>query len=77
MGKRANGEGSIYRQSPDGRWVAAITMPDGKTKRFYFKTQKEAREKLTEVRRDVQRGLSIPEGRMTVERFLHEWLRTI
>jgi integrase len=41
MGKRANGEGTIY-QRKDGRWVAALTLGAGKRKYFYRRSQAEA-----------------------------------
>ncbi len=49
MGKRANGEGTVF-QRPDGRWVAKISLgkdADGKRSRktVYGKTQKEAMNK--------------------------------
>lgn len=39
MGKRANNEGSIYRRQSDGKWVASITLDDGKRRVFYSKTK--------------------------------------
>src|SRR3989440_3363546 len=32
MGKRANGEGSVYRRKSDGRWVGSLSLPDGTRK---------------------------------------------
>ncbi len=40
MGKRGNGEGSIYQRKKDGKWVASITLDNGKRKVFYGKTKK-------------------------------------
>lgn len=52
MGKRANGEGTIY-QRKDGRWVAQITYVanDGQKKRktFYGTQQQEVVEKNEEI----------------------------
>ena len=39
MGKRANGEGSVYRRKSDGRWVGSLSLPDGTRKVFYGKKQ--------------------------------------
>jgi hypothetical protein len=41
VGKRANGEGSIYERK-DGRWVASITLENGKRKSVYGATKQEA-----------------------------------
>lgn len=40
MGKRANGEGSIYERK-DERWATSVTLENGKRKTVYGKTQKE------------------------------------
>ena len=45
MGKRANGEGSIY-QRKDGRWVASISVGKTKRKHFFGTTRGEAAAKL-------------------------------
>lgn len=41
MGKRANGEGSIYRRK-QGQWVAVISLGTGRRKYFYCRSQAEA-----------------------------------
>lgn len=73
MKKRAHGEGSIF-QRKDGRWVAKLTLPDGKSRSFYASSQREAKEKLTTARAEVQQGLPLPAGRQTVAQFLTRWL---
>ncbi len=48
VGKRANGEGSVY-QRKDGRWCARFTIhttSGPKRKAFYGKTRKEASDKM-------------------------------
>jgi len=72
-GKRANGEGSIYQQA-DGRWVAALTGPDGR-KRYYGKTRRQVHERLTRALKAKQDGLPIiTDERQTVGQFLGRWL---
>jgi integrase len=73
MGKRGNGEGSVY-QAKDGRWVAAVSLESGKRKVFYGKTRQEAAGKLTAALKDKQDGLPLPGDRLTVGRYLDEWL---
>ena len=41
MSHRARGEGSIY-QRKDGRWVAAVSLENGKRKQIYRHTKPEA-----------------------------------
>lgn len=43
--RRTNGEGTIKKRN-DGLWEASITLPDGKRKSVYGKTQKAAKEKM-------------------------------
>ncbi len=74
--RRARGEGSILQRG-DGRWVARVTLPDGKRREFYGKTQAEVRAKLIAARADVQAGLPLPSARLTVGAWLSEWLATV
>jgi len=74
MGKRANSEGSIYRRKSDGKWVASITLDDGKRKVFYGKTKKEVTEKLIKARSEQQQGTLVAAPQQTLAQFLHDWL---
>ena len=74
MGKRANSEGSIYRRKSDGKWVASITLDDGKRKVFYGKTKKEVTEKLIKARSEQQQGILVTAPQQTLAQFLHDWL---
>ena len=49
MSKRAAGEGHVGRR-PDGLWEARISIPGGKPKSFYGKTQAEALRKRNEFK---------------------------
>ena len=81
--KRANNEGSIYRDKK-GRWVAALTLgycPNtGKRKRkvFYGKTRKEVQEKLNKALVMQQQGqLTMASvSAITVRQWLEIWLPT-
>lgn len=57
MAKRGNGEGSVYRRKSDGKWVGAVTMPNGKKKYHYGKTRKECARWLEDTLKS-KRGLS-------------------
>jgi len=74
MGKRANSEGSIYRRKSDGKWVASITLDDGKRKVFYGKTQKEVKDTLAKARSEQEQGTLITAPEQTVAQFLNDWL---
>ncbi len=74
MPKRGNGEGSIYRRKEDGKWVASLTLENGKRKVFYGKTRKEVKEKLTTALHEQQQGTLVTAGPQTVEQYLTDWL---
>ena len=71
--KRGNYEGSVYRRS-DGRWVAAVSLGDGKRVHRYAKTRADAAAKLAAVLKTSQDHLPIPPERRTVGQFLEDWL---
>lgn len=80
MGKRANGEGSIYKRKSDGRWVGSITLSvdmNGKARRrvVYGDTQTEVKEKLTALKGDAQKGVLIEPHRITVDAHFEAWLQ--
>src|SRR3989442_14361948 len=73
MSRRGNGEGTICKRS-DGRWVAAVSYPDGERKWIYGKTRAEVDAKLTSTKRARDQGLPASEERRTLGVFLVEWL---
>jgi len=73
MGKRANGEGSIYRRNSDGKWVGSLTLPEGKRNVTYHATQKEALDWLSKSKADLAKGILLPSDRTTVGQFLRQW----
>ena len=80
MTRRANGEGSIWRRT-DGRWVgatyAATNRGGRKRVHVYGKTRSQAREKLTELQRELDRGVRVPVENWTVQQYLEHWLATV
>ena len=61
MGKRGNGEGSIYRRK-DGRWVGqylVYTAEGAKYRYLYGKTRQEVSKKLTKAMADRDGGLNL------------------
>ena len=80
MGKRANGEGSIYRQK-NGLWAAAVTVGyDGETgalvrKYVYGKTKQEVQEKKMVLLEAVKAGVVyVDSDKITVGQWLEKWL---
>jgi integrase len=80
MSRRANGEGTIWRRA-DGRWCGATYAATnrGGRKRVYVygKTRAEAREKLTALQRDLDRGVRVSEENWTVQDYLTRWLEEV
>jgi integrase len=75
---RGKGEGSIYRRTSDGRWVAQIEAgrSAGGRRRYARaarRTRKEAQAALKELQRAADAGLT-PGQASTVETFLGWWL---
>ncbi len=76
MGKRGNGEGSIYRRK-NGTWAAQYTVwtAEGRKRRSVSgKTRAEVSRKLTEAIADRDGGLVYDAGKLTVGEYLDRWL---
>lgn len=71
--RRGSGEGSIYRRQ-DGRWEAAISLGNGRRRRFYGKTHGEVKRKLVEAQKALQDGLPLIGERQTAAVYLEAWL---
>lgn len=77
MGKRSNGEGTIYKRS-DGRWCAAcFKCVNGKMKRAYVygKSQKDVKEKL-KILQERQEEVVEENADITLGAWMKEWLIT-
>lgn len=74
--KNGNGEGNI-RLRADGRYEARVSLPGGKSKSFYGKTRADVRRAMTAALGDVQSGITVPTGRLTVNQFLDSWLEDV
>jgi integrase len=78
--ERINGEGSVY-QRKDGRWVGQFTdhntIPGGKVRYVYGKTQQEALKKLREEMTRAESGLMPEAGSTTLGNYLDWWLENI
>lgn len=83
MAKNANGEGSIYKRTRDGRpagYVAALTYEDehGRPQRIrvYGPTRAEAREKLRKARERIESGAPARDAAMPVRAWMAHWRAT-
>ena len=77
--KNAQGAGTIRKRS-DGRREARFTVGFNPTtgkqvqKSIYGKTQKEVRERLTEITMEVDTGTYVEPSKMTLEQWMGIWL---
>ena len=74
MAKRGLGEGSITKRM-DGRWMARVSLPDGKRRAYYGKTRQEAARKLVQAQKSIADGLPLSGERQSTAAFLESWLR--
>lgn len=75
MGKRGNGEGSVYQRESDGRWVGAVVLPSGERKVVYGRTQREALIKVSALKQAREAGLPVVTGRaVTLGAYLEGWM---
>jgi len=75
-GRRASGEGSIYRRR-NGTWSAIATLPDGRRKHIYGKTRDQVRGKLAEILHAMQNGSFTDARGKTLGEFLDQWLADV
>jgi integrase len=78
VSRRGNREGSLY-QTGDGRWRAAVVLPDGRRKYVSATTREEVARRLRQLQRLADDGLPVAtDGRPpTVEAWLVHWLERI
>ena len=78
-GRRANGEGSVYRRA-DGRYAASAYVPTRtgpKRQTVYGKTREEAAGKLADLLAQARRGVPVAEKGWTVARYLAYWMTEV
>jgi integrase len=74
--RRGRGEGTVY-QRRDGRWVAELTLEDGKRRPFYGKTQEEAIAKLKQAEYEKKQGILATGPKQKLEAHLIYWLEEV
>jgi integrase len=79
--RRANGEGSIYQRSSDGRWVGSAyvytTTGQRKRKTVYGDSFETVRTKLDKLKGNSANGVLIASHDTTVAEYLDYWLREV
>lgn len=74
MGRRGHGEGTIVKRA-DGRWMGAMTLPNGNRKWFYGKSRKDVSLQLNAALQDREKGLLVTSPNQTVAQYLDRWLK--
>lgn len=73
---RSHNEGSLFRRSRDGRWVAMVTMPDGRRRSASAPSKGEASALLRELIRQRDEGTRDP-SRLRVGPYLERWIGSV
>jgi len=77
-GKRGNGEGSIYQQARDGRWVGSVVVGFNAMGRPIRRTvsattRRDVVEKLKRLQKNLDDGLQTVEGSVTLTQLVTRW----
>lgn len=75
--KAVHGGGTVYPRISEGRerWVASIKDPDtGKRIERYAKSEKEALQKLEDIKYEIRQSTLATGPQQTVKQFLEDWL---
>lgn len=78
--RRSRGDGGLHWDEQRQRWIASVTVgysPAGKriVRKASGKTKTEAKEKLKEIVRDLDDGLSVGPANYTVADAVQDWLK--
>ena len=80
-GRRARGEGSVYRRVSDGLWVGMLDLGivDGRRRRktVYGQSEREVARKLGTLRTAHDRGTDLLAPSLTVGQWFDVWLSDI
>lgn len=75
--KRAHGEGTIFFSDAQNRWVAEISTLEGKRKRKYARTQREAREWLQAQKQALKEGTIVVDEKVTLAEFIDRYIEDV
>ena len=75
---RGHHEGSIFRRKRDGKWTAAVSMPNGRRREraaeWHDNCRERAKELLKALIEERDAELDIPARRLTLAVYLRSWL---
>jgi len=77
MRRRTAGEGTIFFREDKKLWVGQITLPDGKKRTKYYKTQGEAKDWVLSQRTAYKNGVLVSNNQVTVGEFLDRWMTEV
>lgn len=77
MAKRPNNEGSIDYWEEKKLWRARISLPNGKRRSKYAKTQKEVKEWLREQIDAVSKGIWVEKDNITLAEFIDKYMQDV
>src|SRR5215469_616465 len=72
--RRGHGEGSIFQRQRDGKWIAQLTLENGRTKQFCRKSYQEALRALQQAQLEQKQGRLARGPKQTVGQYLEYWL---
>ncbi len=75
--RRGKGEGSIYPDKKNDRWVGSFYTENGERRYVYGKTQEEAREKLRAAQHADKQGMLSTGPQQSMKQFLEHWLEDV
>src|SRR5215469_200850 len=75
-GRHPKGEGSVFKRS-DGRWIAQITLENGRQKQYYAKSEKDANVRLRKALDELEHGSLTTEKDQTLKEYLEHWLENV
>ena len=73
---RGHNEGSLFRRGRDGRWVATVTMPDGRRRSASAASKGEGVRALGELLRQRDQAVADPR-RVRVGSYLQRWIASV
>lgn len=74
--RRDPGDGSIF-QRKDGRWVARLKLPTGKSRFMYGKSRGEVKKRLADAKRTLDAGKPLGNARETFGSYLEGWMAAL
>lgn len=75
--RRGKGEGSIYPDKKNDRWVGSFYNEDGERRYVYGKKQEEVIEKLRAAQQEDKQGMLATGPKQTMQHFMEHWLEEV